>query len=105
MAEIGTVELMTNRPTIKGYERIKFRESLDTQQDGLVSTMDWLMSEWATLADSVSGGTSKNKVFQGSPSSQLRGQEGLGHRERTKIYSFIYNPMMIGTVRWRSPYE
>jgi len=45
--DMANFTIQTIRPTIekesKEYERIKFKEFLETQEDGLVSTRDWLI--------------------------------------------------------------
>ena len=45
--DMANFTIQTIRPTIekesKDYERIKFKEFLDTQEDGLVSTREWLV--------------------------------------------------------------
>merc|ERR1712209_156569 len=45
--DMANFTIQTIRPTIekesKDYERLKFKEFLDTQEDGLVSTREWLV--------------------------------------------------------------
>ena len=85
--------MMTNRPTIrkmsKDYERTKFREILDTKEDDIVSTMDWLGRQSPSREERVLAMAMDTKRAP-----------ALRTAMSTEIYnSYKDNPSMSGIVR------